>query len=39
MKICVAVVKAKEKGKTKNVAGAKAFKKNEFQLRIVAINP
>ncbi len=39
MKICVTVVEAKEKGKTRNVAGMKAFRKNEFQLRFVSINP
>jgi hypothetical protein len=39
MKICVTVVEAKEKGKIRNVVGTKAFRKNEFQLRFVAINP
>jgi hypothetical protein len=38
VKICVAIVEAQGKGKTRNVARMEAFRKNESQLKFAIIN-
>jgi len=38
VKTCVAAVEAQEKGKTRNVAGAEALRKNESQFRFAVVN-